>query len=107
MSDTATASQAAHDIKDIRLADEGRRRTEWAERSMPVLRQLRERFARERPLAGEGPGARPAGPTGKGEIPRNPPGRGGHRGASPAKSPSPPDDDAAAPAKGHGCQGFA
>ncbi|MGH7608290.1 MAG: adenosylhomocysteinase [Gemmatimonadales bacterium] len=43
----------AHDIRDIGLADEGRRRTEWAERSMPVLRQLRERFARERPLAGK------------------------------------------------------
>jgi len=47
-----TASKPDHDIKDVRLADEGRRRTEWAERSMPVLRQLRERFARERPLAG-------------------------------------------------------
>src|SRR5256884_645636 len=53
MSDTATASQAANDIKDIRLADEGRRRTEWAERSMPVLRELKERFARERPLSGK------------------------------------------------------
>ncbi|OLB56248.1 MAG: adenosylhomocysteinase, partial [Gemmatimonadetes bacterium 13_2_20CM_2_69_23] len=39
-------------IKDLNLAAEGRRRTEWAERSMPVLRQLRERFTRERPLAG-------------------------------------------------------
>ncbi len=48
-----TASKSDHDIKDVRLADEGRRRTEWAERSMPVLRQLRERFARERPLAGK------------------------------------------------------
>jgi adenosylhomocysteinase len=48
-----TASKPDHDIKDIALADEGRRRTEWAERSMPVLRQLRERFARERPLAGK------------------------------------------------------
>jgi adenosylhomocysteinase len=43
---------AKHDIKDIRLADEGRRRTEWAERSMPVLRQIRARFAREQPLQG-------------------------------------------------------
>src|SRR5689334_9386700 len=50
---TTTARTAANDIKDIRLADEGRRRTEWAERSMPVLRQLRERFAKERPLAGK------------------------------------------------------
>src|SRR5258706_3913978 len=57
MSETATkggaGAKATNDIKDIRLADEGRRRTEWAERSMPVLRQLRERFARERPLAGK------------------------------------------------------
>src|SRR2546426_10823624 len=52
MSDTATKAKATNDIKDIRLADEGRRRTEWAERSMPVLRQIRDRFARERPLAG-------------------------------------------------------
>jgi adenosylhomocysteinase len=48
-----TASKPDHDIKDVKLADEGRRRTEWAERSMPVLRQLRERFAKERPLAGK------------------------------------------------------
>jgi adenosylhomocysteinase len=49
---TATAPHAASDVKDLSLADAGRRRTEWAERSMPVLRQLRERFAKEKPLAG-------------------------------------------------------
>ncbi|HEX9282801.1 MAG TPA: adenosylhomocysteinase [Gemmatimonadales bacterium] len=49
---TTTAHAAASDIKDLGLAAEGRRRTEWAERSMPVLRLIRERFARERPLAG-------------------------------------------------------
>src|SRR5512137_2703150 len=38
------------DIKDINLAEGGRRRIEWAEREMPVLRQIRERFAKERPL---------------------------------------------------------
>jgi len=53
MSETATSRKVTNDIKEIRLADEGRRRTEWAERSMPVLRQLRERFTRERPLAGK------------------------------------------------------
>src|SRR5260370_42528694 len=59
MSDTMTkggagaGAKATNDIKDIRLADEGRRRTEWAESSMPVLRQLRERFTREQPLAGK------------------------------------------------------
>ena len=47
---TTTAQNAASDIKDLSLADEGRRRTDWAERSMPVLRQIRDRFARERPL---------------------------------------------------------
>src|SRR5213078_3380240 len=49
---TTTARTAASDVKDLSLAAEGRRRTEWAERSMPVLRLLRERFTRERPLAG-------------------------------------------------------
>src|SRR2546423_3003005 len=53
MSETATRTKATNDIRDIALAAEGRRRTEWAERSMPVLRQLAERFARERPLAGK------------------------------------------------------
>jgi adenosylhomocysteinase len=39
-------------VKDLGLAAEGRRRVEWAERSMPVLRLIRERFAKERPLKG-------------------------------------------------------
>jgi adenosylhomocysteinase len=47
-----TATAASYDIKDLALADEGKRRTEWAERSMPVLRQIRARFAKERPLKG-------------------------------------------------------
>ncbi len=49
---TTTAQPATHDIRDLNLAEEGRRRTEWAERAMPVLRQIRARFERERPLAG-------------------------------------------------------
>src|SRR5438046_10067245 len=49
---TTTARSAASDIKDLSLAAEGRRRTEWAERSMRVLRLIRERFTRERALAG-------------------------------------------------------
>ena len=40
------------DIKDISLAPQGRRRIEWAEQDMPVLRQIRERFAVEKPLQG-------------------------------------------------------
>jgi adenosylhomocysteinase len=39
-------------IKDIRLAKEGKRRIEWAERNMPVLRLIRERFTKEKPLKG-------------------------------------------------------
>jgi len=42
-----------HDIRDIALADEGKRRTEWAEEFMPVLRQIRERFEKEQPLKGK------------------------------------------------------
>jgi adenosylhomocysteinase len=41
-----------YDIKDGKLAEGGRRRIDWAEREMPVLRLIRERFAKERPLAG-------------------------------------------------------
>jgi adenosylhomocysteinase len=41
-----------YDIKDTKLAEGGRRRIEWAEREMPVLRLIRERFQKERPLQG-------------------------------------------------------
>lgn len=41
-----------HDIKDIHLAQQGRLRIEWAERNMPVLRLIRERFKKEKPLKG-------------------------------------------------------
>jgi adenosylhomocysteinase len=40
------------DIKDKTLAEGGRRRIDWAEREMPVLRMIKERFKKERPLAG-------------------------------------------------------
>jgi adenosylhomocysteinase len=42
-----------HDIADPKLAAQGVARIEWAERSMPVLRQIRERFAKEQPFAGK------------------------------------------------------
>ncbi len=41
-----------YDIKDETLAEGGRRRIDWAEREMPVLRMIKERFKKERPLAG-------------------------------------------------------
>ncbi len=41
-----------HDVKNLKLADGGRYRIEWGEQEMPVLRLIRERFAREQPLKG-------------------------------------------------------
>ncbi|MGD8554877.1 MAG: adenosylhomocysteinase [Anaerolineales bacterium] len=41
----------SYDIKEPKLAEGGRRRIEWAEKEMPVLRQIRERFTKERPLS--------------------------------------------------------
>jgi adenosylhomocysteinase len=41
-----------HDVADIGLADAGRLKIEWADRQMPVLAGIRERFERERPLEG-------------------------------------------------------
>jgi adenosylhomocysteinase len=43
---------AAHDVTDLGLAAVGRGRIEWADREMPVLRLIRDRFASERPLEG-------------------------------------------------------
>ncbi len=40
------------DVKDVSLADAGVKRIDWAGREMPVLRLIRERFAKERPLEG-------------------------------------------------------
>ncbi len=48
----STGAHPGHDVTDLGLAAEGVRRIEWAEREMPVLRSIRERFAIERPLAG-------------------------------------------------------
>ena len=41
-----------YDVKDMKLADVGLERIEWAERRMPVLRQIAKRFAKEKPLKG-------------------------------------------------------
>jgi S-adenosylhomocysteine hydrolase len=47
-----TATLPKHDIADASLAAEGRKRIEWAERNMPVLAQIRERFEKSQPFAG-------------------------------------------------------
>ena len=41
-----------HDVADLNLAAQGKGRIEWADRAMPVLRQIRERFAAEKPFDG-------------------------------------------------------
>jgi adenosylhomocysteinase len=46
------ATTKRFDVKDLALAAEGVRRIEWADRQMPVLAAIRERFEREQPLAG-------------------------------------------------------
>ncbi len=48
----STITQVKHDVKDLSLAPLGKQRIEWAGREMPVLRQIQERFAKEKPLAG-------------------------------------------------------
>ncbi|HXN56749.1 MAG TPA: adenosylhomocysteinase, partial [Myxococcales bacterium] len=41
-----------HHVKDLRLAEKGRGRIEWSARSMPVLADIRTRFAKQKPLKG-------------------------------------------------------
>ncbi len=48
----ATASHPKYEVKDLALASVGKQRIEWAAREMPVIKQVRERFAQEKPLAG-------------------------------------------------------
>lgn len=48
----AAPVQQKYDIKDISLAPKGKQRIEWAGREMPVLQQIKERFAKEKPFAG-------------------------------------------------------
>ncbi|HTJ08053.1 MAG TPA: adenosylhomocysteinase [Candidatus Binataceae bacterium] len=54
---TSVASRSGralpHDVRDLDLAEAGRRRIEWADEQMPVLRIIRERFAKEKPLRGQ------------------------------------------------------
>ena len=46
------ATTRKHDVKDLALASEGKRRIEWADRQMPVLAAIRDRFETEQPLEG-------------------------------------------------------
>ncbi len=48
----AAVKEFEYDVKDLTLSSAGRKRVEWAEREMPVLRLLREKFSAEKPLEG-------------------------------------------------------
>jgi adenosylhomocysteinase len=48
----ATASKASGDVKDLALAERGKRKIEWANQQMPVLQLIRKRFIKEQPLKG-------------------------------------------------------
>ena len=47
-----TATKLAGDVKDIALADKGKRRIEWANQHMPVLQLIRKQFIKDQPLKG-------------------------------------------------------
>ncbi|MGH9203828.1 MAG: adenosylhomocysteinase, partial [Vicinamibacterales bacterium] len=49
---TESTTQVACDVRDLALADAGKRRIEWAYQSMPVLQQIRKQFIKGQPLAG-------------------------------------------------------
>src|SRR5947209_8419257 len=49
---TATATQIPFDVKAMELADQGKRRIEWANQSMPVLQSIRKEFIKNQPLKG-------------------------------------------------------
>ncbi|HYZ17273.1 MAG TPA: adenosylhomocysteinase, partial [Candidatus Acidoferrum sp.] len=52
-----TLEKARGDVRDLALADAGKSRIEWAATFMPVLAQIRDRFAKTKPLAGVRVGA--------------------------------------------------
>src|SRR5215467_5838177 len=56
---TRAGAQGAtqYDVHDLSLAEAGAKRIEWAEKQMPVLRRIRERYAKEQPLKGQRLGA--------------------------------------------------
>src|SRR5712671_8095223 len=49
---TAIATQIPFDVKNIELAEQGKRRIEWANQSMPVLQSIRKDFIKNQPLKG-------------------------------------------------------
>lgn len=49
---TATIAKLNHEVKDLSLAPLGKQRISWAGREMPVLKLIKERFAKEKPFAG-------------------------------------------------------
>ena len=49
---TKTLQSTAGDVRDMALAEQGKRKIEWANQQMPVLQLIRKRFIKEQPLKG-------------------------------------------------------
>ncbi len=49
---TKTVQGVAGDVKDMGLAEQGKRKIEWSNQQMPVLQLIRKRFIKEQPLKG-------------------------------------------------------
>src|SRR5476649_699184 len=49
---TSVLTQTSFDVKNLDLADHGKRRIEWANQSMPVLQSIRKEFIKNQPLKG-------------------------------------------------------
>ncbi|HZH03768.1 MAG TPA: adenosylhomocysteinase [Myxococcaceae bacterium] len=49
---SSKSASVPHDVKDLAMAEKGRGRIDWSGRSMPVLKQIGERFAKQKPLQG-------------------------------------------------------
>src|SRR5438270_9894235 len=52
MESVMSSAKVSHDIKDPKLAPQAKKRILWADRDMPVLTRIRERFEKEKPLKG-------------------------------------------------------
>src|SRR5258708_13139050 len=76
-----------HDVRDLGLAEAGRRTIEWADEQMPVLRIIRDPFAKEQPLRGQPLSACLPLPPQTANLPRT---LTPHGAALPARPPIPP-----------------
>src|SRR5579883_1739553 len=102
-----TVVNSKYDVKDLNLAAKGKLRIEWAEQWMSVLRLIRERFRKEKPLAGVGISAGRHGRTGPENLAWTLKGGGGNVVVCASNPLSTQDDVAASLVKDYGIPVFA